>query len=196
MSEQLYRFYDGGGRLLYIGVSIFAIKRMREHAKDKPWWDEVRHIEIEQIDADRPEMLRIERHCIETEKPLYNKAHNDVNSLSYGYVSPVRTITYSKPQDLESDSQVSYLRTELDRLNQQIVNAGSRANRLRDRLVEARRRIEDLEDEIVILQRPLRTSNASTLRSCQCIYDSQEEKIRQAMSHSLTQWGCMHGSDA
>ena len=33
----VYRLFDNGGRLLYVGISDDAVRRLREHTK-KPWW--------------------------------------------------------------------------------------------------------------------------------------------------------------
>ncbi|MET8265924.1 hypothetical protein ABZU92_18250 [Micromonospora arida] len=73
----LYRFYDDGGALLYVGITSSPNARMAAHAREKAWWPEV--------DADRttiqwltnrPEAERAEVEAIRDESPRYNVADN------------------------------------------------------------------------------------------------------------------------
>jgi predicted GIY-YIG superfamily endonuclease len=43
----LYRLRDRGGALLYIGITTDLKRRLREHAKSKPWWPDVATVETE-----------------------------------------------------------------------------------------------------------------------------------------------------
>jgi hypothetical protein len=52
-----------------------AIHRQHEHAKDKPWFAEVAHINIEEF-PDRASALLAEKNAIQLERPLYNVMHN------------------------------------------------------------------------------------------------------------------------
>lgn len=74
MSEptMLYRFYDEVGALLYVGISARGPRRWSEHAKNRPWWHEVRSSTIEHF-LTRQDALLAEGVAIRTEKPRYNK---------------------------------------------------------------------------------------------------------------------------
>ena len=68
----MYRFFDGQGRLLYIGATSCFPRRLREHARDKPWWDDVARIDIEHFSSLKAAQTA-EVEAIKSEKPLYNK---------------------------------------------------------------------------------------------------------------------------
>lgn len=72
--QALYRFFDEGGSLLYVGVSIHPFARMGQHKHDKSWWGEVASTTIERF-PDRKAVLEAERTAIVTEKPRYNIVH-------------------------------------------------------------------------------------------------------------------------
>ena len=71
----LYRFYDGQNRLLYIGISLHAAMRASQHRADKPWWGDVARMEVERIDADRAKAEAIEAEAIRRERPMHNIKH-------------------------------------------------------------------------------------------------------------------------
>jgi hypothetical protein len=72
----LYRMYGANKQLLYVGISGHAGVRATQHAEDKPWWPQVKHIDIEHLSCPRDQLLAYEKRCIQTEKPLYNVQHN------------------------------------------------------------------------------------------------------------------------
>lgn len=69
----LYRYYDEAGRLLYVGISNDALRRMGQHAA-KDWAPQVRSWHPVHF-ATRAEAEAAERHAIRTERPVYNIAH-------------------------------------------------------------------------------------------------------------------------
>ncbi len=71
----LYRFFDGDGQLLYIGITHDAHRRFQQHAGRKPWWSDVRQILLE-VYPDRESVLAAETRAIIDEKPLHNVVHN------------------------------------------------------------------------------------------------------------------------
>jgi excinuclease UvrABC nuclease subunit len=71
MPHALYRFFDGRGRLLYVGISGELPRRLYEHDRDRSWWTEVVQITVEWLSG-RHEALRAEQVAIKTEEPLYN----------------------------------------------------------------------------------------------------------------------------
>lgn len=73
--QYLYRLYDRGGRLLYVGVTTNVIRRWNEHSKDKPWWCHV-HTFTRDWYPDRASVEAAEKHAIRSEQPLYNVTHS------------------------------------------------------------------------------------------------------------------------
>lgn len=90
----IYRFYDAGGRLLYVGRS----ERVRQRIVDveighprglplghddgpKPWWREAASIELEHLPPGTTgaEALVEERRQIEAYRPVYNREFNEAN---------------------------------------------------------------------------------------------------------------------
>lgn len=73
-THALYRFFDAGGDLLYVGITNDPGRRWGRHANDKPWWHEVDRIELERYPS-REDVLAAERKAIREEGPRYNLMH-------------------------------------------------------------------------------------------------------------------------
>lgn len=88
MSERtaLYRLYDAGGRLLYVGATKNTLQRWNQHKKTKPWWRQVARREVKWFDS-RPSALLAEHWAIVTEFPLHNSP-NDPQGLRPGGKTP------------------------------------------------------------------------------------------------------------
>lgn len=71
----LYRFYNAGDELLYVGLSVNPGNRFERHRQDKTWWSEVTRIEMEQL-PNHESLKAAEREAIKEEKPLYNVLMN------------------------------------------------------------------------------------------------------------------------
>lgn len=69
----LYRYYDAEGRLLYVGISNDAMRRMGQHSA-KDWATQVRSWHPVTFGT-RAEAEAAERHAIRTERPVHNIAH-------------------------------------------------------------------------------------------------------------------------
>ena len=76
--QTLYRFFNRGGQLLYVGITDDVFKRWRQHSVDKPWFGEVSRFERDWY-PDRDSVLAAEKHAIITEKPKYNIIHGMEN---------------------------------------------------------------------------------------------------------------------
>jgi hypothetical protein len=72
MTSTLYRHFDAGGVLLYVGVALSPTYRLSQHRDNSHWFDKIACVEIEQF-ADRQAALSAERHAIVAENPLHNK---------------------------------------------------------------------------------------------------------------------------
>ena len=67
----LYRCFNSKGRLLYVGISISAARRLSDHEKKKSWFSQICRIEVERFRS-REKALAAERKAIKTEKPIHN----------------------------------------------------------------------------------------------------------------------------
>jgi predicted GIY-YIG superfamily endonuclease len=86
----VYRLYDEGMSLLYVGESNNPPRRFAEHARSKAWWDEVVQDSDHMVvtwyragsarEAERLAKVQ-ESHAIRTELPRYNQAENQRNPL-------------------------------------------------------------------------------------------------------------------
>ena len=74
--QQVVYIHRKGAVILYVGVTSDYEGRQRQHAKDKPWWDEIEKIQI-QLFPTRQEAETTERNLIWDLQPIYNVAHND-----------------------------------------------------------------------------------------------------------------------
>lgn len=67
----IYRLYDNGGALLYVGKSVNPPFRWEDHAKHDAWWTEVASKTLEWFT--KPNIATIEhRKAIQTESPAHN----------------------------------------------------------------------------------------------------------------------------
>lgn len=68
----LYRHFDDDNVLLYVGISLNAIKRTSEHIHCSPWARDIKRIEIDEFETRKAAMIA-ETDAIQAEKPLHNK---------------------------------------------------------------------------------------------------------------------------
>ena len=71
----LYRLYDTNGVLLYVGISNRWPSRMKQHTKDKQWFNSVGKVEISHY-CTRREAEAAEKAAIKSERPIHNVLHN------------------------------------------------------------------------------------------------------------------------
>lgn len=69
----LYRFYDGDGALLYVGITYDLDQRWASHRNSSPWWERAVSNSVEWYD-NRRAALDAELEAIRTERPLHNLA--------------------------------------------------------------------------------------------------------------------------
>jgi hypothetical protein len=68
----VYRCFNAGRALIYIGSSKTPLKRQRSHASRTPWWHEVADVQVERFST-LFAARGAERLAIVAENPLYNK---------------------------------------------------------------------------------------------------------------------------
>ncbi len=71
----VYRYYDGAGVLLYVGITSTGMIRNRQHNADKEWWPLVKSQRVEHYPS-RPRASVRERLLIRKYRPPFNKQHN------------------------------------------------------------------------------------------------------------------------
>ena len=67
----LYRHFDGGGALLYVGISLRPFTRTKEHTVLSGWADQIANVRIEYFPT-RKEALEAEARAVREENPTHN----------------------------------------------------------------------------------------------------------------------------
>ena len=88
MKTTLYRYFDGEGQLLYVGVTGNNTKRQSQHRRNSFWFGEVASATFEYFDT-REEALEAETTAIRREKPKYNIAKHGMTILKSPYLHMV-----------------------------------------------------------------------------------------------------------
>ena len=71
----LYRHFDKAGDLLYVGISINALARLKQHNEVSSWISSIARVDIERFST-RQAAIVAEREAILSEKPKFNVHHN------------------------------------------------------------------------------------------------------------------------
>lgn len=72
MSMELYRCYAHDGSLLYVGISLNALNRLRKHKFKSMWFGSLTNLTVEHFPT-RMAALIAEQQAIIREKPVYNR---------------------------------------------------------------------------------------------------------------------------
>lgn len=73
---QLYRHFDGDGKLLYIGTSLSALIRLDGHSREAEWFGQIASVTIEKFETRRA-ALYAEAVAIAQENPPFNRDRPD-----------------------------------------------------------------------------------------------------------------------
>ena len=71
----VYLHYAEDGELLYVGISLSAIRRLSQHYQGSAWYKEIHRVEIYKCPSREAAEL-VEQMTIKQEKPRYNRMHN------------------------------------------------------------------------------------------------------------------------
>jgi hypothetical protein len=71
----LYRLYGSDLQLLYVGISHRWPSRMKQHSKDKSWFDLVCRVDVESYPS-RRDAQKAEQTAISRERPIHNVHYN------------------------------------------------------------------------------------------------------------------------
>jgi predicted GIY-YIG superfamily endonuclease len=80
VSGQLYRHFCAAGRLLYVGISSSAVRRLSEHKKSAEWFNLISRVDIENFSS-REAATEAERIAVRDERPLFNIVFNGGNTV-------------------------------------------------------------------------------------------------------------------
>jgi predicted GIY-YIG superfamily endonuclease len=67
----VYQAFDAAGSLVYVGYSSRVDKRLKQHARNSPWWPNVARVELTRFPSDK-EALASERALIKQQLPRHN----------------------------------------------------------------------------------------------------------------------------
>jgi excinuclease UvrABC nuclease subunit len=81
-STDLYRHWDKDHVLLYVGISLSAMHRLRQHKETSKWFSEIVSVTIERFET-RTEAMAAERKAIKSENPKYNIQHRRGAGATY-----------------------------------------------------------------------------------------------------------------
>jgi excinuclease UvrABC nuclease subunit len=100
----LYRHFDADGGLLYVGISLRALRRLAEHAKSQ-WADQIVSVTVESF-PNRAEAAKAERAAILNEAPRFNVAMKAKAHVPLKDIAPLdRPMTAAERQQIKRDRQ-------------------------------------------------------------------------------------------
>ena len=97
----LYRLYDEGGVLLYVGITNMPNVRFDAHTM-KPWWRQVAHKDVTWYD-NRQLASQAEVMAIRTEHPVHNSMHASPGEPA---VVTLPVVVEAEPQPDELDERI------------------------------------------------------------------------------------------
>ena len=71
----LYRYFDAEERLLYIGTSINAFRRLGERIGKLSWFKDIKTVSLDEF-SNMAKATAAEKAAIKREKPLFNVVHS------------------------------------------------------------------------------------------------------------------------
>jgi hypothetical protein len=101
----VYRYYDGDGALVYVGITARGVQRQNEHNAHAEWWPFVVRQEVEHYPS-RDDAAARERELIQRFGPPFNKQHNEgYEALKARYLAEVgpRVATGSCTMQVDCD---------------------------------------------------------------------------------------------
>jgi hypothetical protein len=105
----LYRHFRADGVLLYVGVSLPAIQRLRAHSLAAEWFGTIANITIETCES-RQDALAAEKKAIQIEKPLHNKRGHVVKPAALKPPTSTQLVTARTILRLTQDNLVKAMK--------------------------------------------------------------------------------------
>lgn len=91
MTYHLYRHFDENGRLLYVGQSINALKRLVEHKQQSNWFLSIAKVEIKQFPT-KKDAFEAEQQAILEENPVFNLCRPNPKKRNIYKPRPFKTL--------------------------------------------------------------------------------------------------------
>jgi excinuclease UvrABC nuclease subunit len=89
LPHDVYRVRDAAGTLLYVGCSVNAFKRVKQHKNEyQRWFPQAATVDIEQY-ADLVTARYVEAHAIATEAPVWNSAQEESALRRGAHLTPL-----------------------------------------------------------------------------------------------------------
>jgi hypothetical protein len=135
----LYRHFDADGRLLYIGISLEPIIRLRRH-RQSSWAADIRRIEVMTY-PDRASAELAETNAIQSELPVHNVLKRRVPKIAHPkrISEPLKSLREPNPDQMRMIGEVDRY---CERLGISVTTFGMKAGqsgRFYKRLVAGRR---------------------------------------------------------
>jgi hypothetical protein len=86
--HHLYRHFDSDGRLLYVGISMSTLIRLRQHKMVSHWFESIVRVEIEYHES-REAAMNAEQRAVVDENPLHNIALRQIAAKVAGEAKEV-----------------------------------------------------------------------------------------------------------
>ena len=121
----LYRHYDKEWNLLYVGISLNAIKRMIDHrSQSREWFDEIAFTQRKTFPS-RAEAEKAEAIAIRNENPKWNKDRPlGTASQDYGLYTrdeeEAHLVNRLRNKVIEQGNSISFLHAEIKRLEAKV----------------------------------------------------------------------------
>jgi len=74
--HSLYRHFDKNDNLLYVGISVDPLNRLKDHKQQAIWFEQISRVDIEKFD-NRKDVIRAEIEAIRNEAPVFNVKYNN-----------------------------------------------------------------------------------------------------------------------
>lgn len=101
----VYRYYDAGNLLLYVGITSRGARRNSEHNDSKQWWKYVARQEVDHYPDRRTALIR-ERDLIRRHRPPFNTQHNiDAAGVRAAYIAYASAGANMTPPPLADDAR-------------------------------------------------------------------------------------------
>src|SRR5262245_22952797 len=96
----VYRHFDQGGRLLYVGCSLNPLCRLKVHKSMSSWFDRIARLEIERHPT-KEAALAAEEQAVKIEKPEFNR--NSRGAVGVQPAARATSISSRRGSDIASE---------------------------------------------------------------------------------------------
>lgn len=95
----LYRHFDADGRLLYVGISKSALRRLASHEETSAWVQSISSVTVERFPC-RSAAAEAEKLAIQSERPAYNVVGQCVAGAAAGASQELQAVLWANVRRL------------------------------------------------------------------------------------------------